>query len=44
MQTSLLKDEQLKQSIDEASDQFTVTDIACGLGMFREEKTMSRVV
>ena len=44
MQPSLIKDEQLKQSIGDACDQFTVTDIACGLGMFREEKTMSRVI
>lgn len=31
-------------AIGDASDQFTVSDIANSLGMFREEKTISRVL
>lgn len=44
VQQTISKEENIKQSVGDASDQFTVTDIACGLGMFREEKTMSRVI
>lgn len=34
----------MQASLRENTDQLTVTDIACGLGLYKEEKTISRVI